>query len=104
MLIAQRKSRYKVVFVKKNLALDLKLASPSSVVSVPPGSANAAALPGSRSRGGSCGMIHIWPNPLPLEYGVIRLQQEKLAAGIKGGHATVAAAGGQKFPLKVSSA
>ena len=64
---------------------------PSPAASVPE-SANAALLPGSRSS-----MIHIWPTPLPLECGVIRLQ-EKLAASLKQ-HGT----GGQRFPLKVSS-
>ena len=71
--------------------------SPSPV----PGSANAAHLPGSRSKGGNSSVIHIWPNPLPLECGVIRLQ-EKLSTAAGATKHGGSASGGQKFPLKVS--
>lgn len=67
----------------------------SSPVSVPT-SANAASLPGSRSRGSGGSTIHLWPNPVPLECGVIRLLPEKQTTAKRG------AGGGQKFPPSVS--
>lgn len=69
-----------------------------SLMSIP-ASANAAILPGSRPRGSGGGgtAAHVWPNPLPLECGVIRLLLEKQAAAKQGG-----AGVGQKFQSSVS--
>lgn len=69
---------------------DLAMASSSPISRV-------AFLPGSRPRGGGSSTAQLWPNPVPLECGVIRLP-EKLSTA-KLGHT---ASGGQKFPINVS--
>lgn len=60
-----------------------------------------AVLPGSRPRGGGSSAVQLWPNPVPLECGVIRLP-EKLSAAKLGHSASASASGGQKFSNNVS--
>lgn len=63
-----------------------------------PSGASASLLPGSRPRGLEGG-THLWPNPVPLECGVIRLLEKQRS---KHGSPSAGGAGGQKFPTNVS--
>lgn len=71
-----------------------------SLMSIP-ASANTAVLPGSRPRTSTstATATQVWPNPVPLECGAIRLHQERQVAAKHG-----RGGAGQKFQPSVSLA
>lgn len=76
------------------------MASPASLMSIPASANATTVLPGSRPWSSTASQV--WPNPVPLDTGVIRLHrhQEKQVPASK--HGRAGAAAGQKFPPSVS--